>query len=64
MDKKEKLDFAKAIDINVDIPVKKQKPREREDQKSFVSSERLQEAVIWAEILGKPICKRRARRIV
>jgi hypothetical protein len=30
--------------------------------KSLVSQERLREAVIWSEILGKPLSKRRKRR--
>jgi hypothetical protein len=29
---------------------------------SLISQERLQEAVIWSEILGKPLSKRRKRR--
>lgn len=31
-------------------------------QESIVSEERLQEAIIWSEILGKPLSKRRKRR--
>ncbi len=31
-----------------------------EDKK--ISQERLQEAIIWSEILGKPICKRKRSR--
>lgn len=31
-------------------------------QENFVSQERLQEAIIWSEILGKPLSKRRKRR--
>lgn len=27
-----------------------------------ISSKQLQEAIIWSEILGKPLCKRRKRR--
>jgi len=27
-----------------------------------VSQKKLQEAIIWSEILGKPMCKRRKRR--
>jgi hypothetical protein len=27
-----------------------------------VTSKQLQEAIIWSEILGKPLCKRRKRR--
>lgn len=26
-----------------------------------LSSEKLQEAIIWSEIIGKPVCKRRKR---
>jgi hypothetical protein len=29
---------------------------------AIISMERLQEAIIWAELLGKPVCKRRKRR--
>jgi hypothetical protein len=29
---------------------------------SNLSQKRLQEAIIWSEILGKPMCKRRERR--
>lgn len=29
---------------------------------SELSKQRLQEAIIWSEILGKPMCKRRERR--
>jgi len=37
----------------------------REDVNNFefdISQKKLQEAVVWAEILGKPMCKREKRR--
>lgn len=33
-----------------------------DSEESIVSKERLQEAIIWSEILGKPLCKRGKRR--
>jgi hypothetical protein len=32
------------------------------DSDMLISQERLQEAIIWSEILGKPVSKRRKRR--
>lgn len=34
---------------------------ERTD-KNFLDSSNLKEAIVWSEILGKPVCKRRKRR--
>ena len=31
-------------------------------RESSISQERLQEAIIWSEIIGEPLCKRRKRR--
>ncbi len=37
------------------------KQKNTDSQEEFISQKRLQEAVIWSEILGKPLCKRRNR---
>lgn len=50
-------------DINtsdVVIPLCKNIPPKASD--SFLTAERLQEAIIWSEILGKPVSKRGKRR--
>ncbi len=31
-------------------------------EKSFLDRPNLQEAILWSEILGKPVCRRRKRR--
>ncbi|HWT75009.1 MAG TPA: hypothetical protein VN258_09875 [Mobilitalea sp.] len=38
-------------------------PNPPANKDGLVSQERLQEAIIWSEILGKPLSKRRKRRI-
>lgn len=40
-----------------------QKSSEFEDTTQQITSQKLQDAVIWSEILGKPLCKRRKRRL-
>lgn len=39
------------------------KPITPAEQEEVVSQERLQEAIIWSEVLGKPLSKRRKRRL-
>lgn len=58
----EKLEL-KTTDIKTTdkvIPIRKDIPPRASD--SFITSERLQEAIIWSEIIGKPVSKRGKRR--
>jgi hypothetical protein len=53
----------KTADINTTdevIPLRKDIPLKASD--SFITAERLQEAIIWSEIIGKPVSKRGKRR--
>lgn len=53
-------------DIVLEIPFKDMGSTEKKvDSKNFnvsASRSKLQEAIIWTEILGKPMCKRRRKR--
>lgn len=48
---------------NVNEGIEFRRPIQSSNQEdALISVERLQEAVIWSEILDKPLCKRRKRR--
>lgn len=50
-------------DISKDDPSTKQLvPKSARDKSESQLTSKLREAVIWSEILGKPMCKRRKRR--
>lgn len=50
----------KPVQIRVEVP-KSNKSKPAAPAESIISVERLQEAIIWSEILGKPVSKRRKR---
>ena len=41
---------------------KYQRECKEKSEKSFLDRPNLQEAILWSEILGKPVCRRRKRR--
>jgi hypothetical protein len=63
----EKPTYKSPESINFDLRAMKEskdiyKAKPKTNQEGLVSAERLQEAVIWAEILDKPVSKRGKRR--
>ena len=63
-EQKEASDKKKPAELKLDLNTAAKKPTKVNDDVISVSQERLQDSVIWAEILGKPLSKRRQRRIV
>lgn len=64
---KEKPITEKPMNMNYDLRAMERnkalnKLNKYDSEESIVSKERLQEAIIWSEILDKPLCKRRKRR--
>ena len=60
-----RLGDVKPLELKFDVnksnqPVRKTAANAMQD--TVVSHDRLQEAIIWSEILGEPLCKRRKRR--
>ena len=53
----------KKPDIKVDIDINLARNVSSDFLDLQISHRKLQEAIIWSELLGKPVCKRRKRRM-
>lgn len=53
----------KTPDITVDIDISLTRKVSNDDLDLQISHKKLQEAIIWSELLGKPVCKRRKKKI-
>jgi hypothetical protein len=51
------------LDYRADGSVTYSFPKISKEKSELFSQERLQEAILWSEILGKPVSKRRKRRM-
>lgn len=51
----------KTADISVDIDINIDRKRDTNGLNLQISQQKLREAIIWSELLGKPVCKRRKR---
>ncbi len=59
--KENKADKTPDITVDIDISLTRKVSNDYLDLQ--ISHKKLQEAIIWSELLGKPICKRRKRRM-
>ena len=50
--------IAPKVEVSITTPVIQESNKQTDD----VTHTDLQQAIIWSEILGKPVCKRRVRR--
>lgn len=53
------VEMPKDIKIDMNVP---QTMKKTEIAEAAITQERLKEAIVWSEILGKPLCKRGKRR--
>jgi hypothetical protein len=59
----EKNESASKLPMELKIDFKTERKADKaDDSDSSISQEKLQEAIIWSEILGKPLSRRRKRR--